>query len=242
MGVVKLLFGLNILKNVAVNNKIPVLLLSLEMNVMELAISTLASHTNLSQTFLKKELGNLKDPANDKDIDAFEKIVGMTMLAMNKMAGSRFTIYYESIEKIQSAIRTIRMHLKTVPTCKVVMVDYIGLMNAGDSHKDNRVQQVTFMTKALKNLAMELGIVIIMLAQLNRDNKEHRRPPSLSDLRESGSIAFDSNVVIFIEQLETNARIHVAKNRSGPRGNAMLGFNGATASFYSLEGNNDSRY
>lgn len=230
----KTTFGLNVLKNVIINHKIPVLLLSLEMNMIELAVSTLASHTKLSQSFLKRQLSDTSDPKNSKDADDYEKILSMAMAATTKIHGTSFCIYHENIDQIQSAIRTIRMHLKKVPTCKVVMVDYIGLMNTGDAHKDSRVQQVTFMTKALKNLAMELNIVIIMLAQLNRDNKEHRRPPSLSDLRESGSIAFDSNVVIFIEQLETNARIHVAKNRSGPRGNTLIGFNGATGSFESL--------
>ena len=82
------------------------------------------------------------------------------------------------------------------------MIDYVGLMEVGaiGGKIQNRVLEISHMTRTLKNLAMELNIVILMPAQVNRDNKDELNTPfKLKDLRDSSSFAHDSNMVMFIQ-------------------------------------------
>lgn len=81
----------------------------------------------------------------------------------------------------------------------LIVLDYLGLMTAG-MRKENRVQEISYITRSLKNLASELDIPIILLSQLNRDSAKENRPPRLSDLRDSGSTEQDANGVILIHR------------------------------------------
>jgi replicative DNA helicase len=127
----------------------------------------------------------------------------------------------------------------------LITVDYIQLMKGDDNNSSNRVQEVGEITRGLKNLARELGLPIVALAQLSRgvESRQDKRP-MLSDLRDSGSIEQDADIVMFIYRddyynPETSERpniaeISIAKHRNGPTSTVDLYWNGASAEFNNL--------
>jgi replicative DNA helicase len=115
----------------------------------------------------------------------------------------------------------------------LVVVDYLQLLHGSQKRYDNRTAEVTEISCGLKNLAKELKIPVIAAAQLNRDVEKSGRKPRLSDLRESGSIEQDADLVIFIDrpelagETEENrgiAEIVVGKQRNGMTGSFQLAF------------------
>ncbi len=209
------------------------MLLSLEMAPNEIGVSTLASYAKLTQTTIK----------SDEQQDRLH-VLEIAARAGTEIASSgvKFKTYCEGLDKFGNAVRIIRNHMKSVPDCKLVMIDYIGLMSldASQGGKDSlRTYEIGYMTRTLKSLAMELGIVILILAQTNRNNKDNpNKMPGLSDLRDSSSFAYDANMVMFIhcEPESPNAKIVVAKNRNGATGVAELGYNRSMATFFNLGG------
>jgi len=126
----------------------------------------------------------------------------------------------------------------------LIIVDYLPLMQ-GDSRSENRVQEISYISRALKSLARELNIPLIALSQLSRavEQRQDKRP-ILSDLRESGSIEQDSDVVMFVYREEVYnpetekqniAEIIVAKHRNGPTGVVPLYFRKDVAQFVEVE-------
>jgi replicative DNA helicase len=122
----------------------------------------------------------------------------------------------------------------------LVLVDYLQLMSGG-KNTENRVQEVSFISRNMKILARELNIPVLAAAQLSRAIEQRAdKEPQLSDLRESGSLEQDADVVMFIHRAEllTNekikqhlAQIKVAKHRNGPVGNIELVFRENLAKF-----------
>ena len=126
-----------------------------------------------------------------------------------------------------------------------VIVDHLQLMTAGEGTAMNRVQEMSEISRQLKGLARELHVPVIALSQLSRA-VEQRSPniPMLSDLRESGSIEQDADVVMFIyredyynkdSEKQGIAELHIAKHRNGPTGQISLLFNQRTTKFLDLE-------
>jgi replicative DNA helicase len=124
---------------------------------------------------------------------------------------------------------------------QMVFIDYLQLMSGGEAKKnDNREQEISFISRQLKALSKELGIPILALSQLSREVEKRgsqSKEPVLSDLRESGAIEQDADIVMFIYRPEYYkidedefgsthgiAYINIAKNRSGSIGKARLGF------------------
>ena len=117
----------------------------------------------------------------------------------------------------------------------VIMIDYLQLMNSGRK-SDSRVQEVSYITRTLKNLAVKLKLPIILLSQLSRANDKENRAPKLTDLRDSGSIEQDANTVLLIHressispdknviELSNKTFVNIAKQRDGACGNVMLTF------------------
>ena len=141
-------------------------------------------------------------------------------------------------------IRTMARRLQSEHNVGVIIIDYLQLME-GRRSNDNRVNEISEISRALKQLARELNIPVIALSQLSRA-VESRSPqiPKLSDLRESGSIEQDADVVLFLyredrEKPETPNKniveVHVAKHRNGPVGKMSLYFNENSTTFKSLE-------
>ena len=140
-------------------------------------------------------------------------------------------------------MRTMARRLQAEHNLGLIIIDYLQLMQGRST--DNRVQEVSEISRSLKQLARELNIPVIALSQLNR-SVESRSPqvPKLSDLRESGSIEQDADVVMFLyredrEKPDTPNKnviqVIVSKHRNGPLGTANLYFNDAITSFSSLE-------
>jgi replicative DNA helicase len=117
------------------------------------------------------------------------------------------------------------------------MVDYLQLMHGYT--KDNRVLEVSEISQGLKNLARELKIPVLAAAQLSRAMEARGGKPRLSDLRESGSIEQDADVVLFLhresEEARENVSCSIAKHRNGPIGETQMHFNGKNVSFFDID-------
>ena len=124
----------------------------------------------------------------------------------------------------------------------MVMVDYMQLMSAGKAYENNRVQEISYISRALKELARELNVCVLSTAQLSRavEQRQDKRP-QLSDLRESGSIEQDADAVMFLyrdqyynpdaTEFPNLAEVDLAKHRHGPPGKVELFFDGAVTKF-----------
>lgn len=137
-------------------------------------------------------------------------------------------------------IRSRARRLKAKHGLALLLVDYTQLM-IGHERKDNRTLELASVTRALKALAKDLAIPVIALSQLNRsvEDRDSKRP-RLSDLRESGSLEQDSDVVLFIHRDDALtdqqlAEIIVAKHRNGPTGSVKLGWRGDESRFVNVE-------
>ena len=144
-------------------------------------------------------------------------------------------------------MRAMARRLQADKGLDLLVVDYLQLIDSGKNGYDSMVQQMSQISRSLKGLAKELNIPILALSQLSRA-VEQRTPqiPRLSDLRESGGLEQDADVVLFIHREdkyrpETSrkniADIMIAKHRNGPVGKVELFFNERTASFQNLETN-----
>ena len=142
-------------------------------------------------------------------------------------------------------MRTKARKLKVEHDIKLIIVDYLQLADAGRRF-DSRVQEVSFVSQGLKNLARELRIPVIALSQLNRAVEARgSKKPQLADLRESGAIEQDADVVMFLyyedetedllDQTKRIIKLYIAKHRNGPTGEMDLMFRGDRVKFYSVE-------
>jgi replicative DNA helicase len=130
---------------------------------------------------------------------------------------------------------------------KVVIIDYLQLIHLSNEARGNRVAEIEYLTTNFKNIASELGITIIILSQLSRDHKRREdKTPMLSDLRDSGSIEQDSNIVIFLHKpdeqpsdlnkSEKLIQIIVAKHREGRMGTFFMKYQGDITKFIETTG------
>jgi len=148
-------------------------------------------------------------------------------------------------------IRTKARRLQAEHNLGLIILDYLQLMQ-GESGSENRVQEISEITRALKAIARELSIPVIAVSQLSRAVESRTPPiPKLADLRESGSIEQDADIVLFIYReamykkdlapaRKNIAEIHIAKHRNGPTGVMQLYFDENKVSFKNLERKGDS--
>ncbi len=217
----------NIAQNIAVNDKLAVGIFSLEMSQEELVDRLLVGQADVDAWRLKT--GKLSE--ND-----FAKLSE----AMGQLAEA--PIFIDDTPGISiSEIRTRARRLQSEHKIKILIVDYLQLIAAGRRY-ENRVQEVSAVSQALKNLARELKIPVVALSQLSRA-VEHRgeRKPQLADLRESGGIEQDADVVMFLYRPEDEqgtsiqTKLLIAKHRNGPTGEIDLLFRGDRIRFYNIE-------
>ena len=226
--------ALDIVRNVGVKDKVAVGLFSLEMSKDQLVDRLLASEADVD--LWKMRTGRLSDEGPDND---FERIGH----AMGRLADAPIFIDDSASSNIME-IRTKARRLQAEQNIGLIVVDYLQLMQG--RNQENRVQEVSEISRALKSLARELNVPVLALSQLSRA-VEHRgtdKKPQLSDLRESGSIEQDADVVMFIYRDEVytgkdSRRPHIAeilvrKHRNGPTGNLELFFDAHKTSFRSL--------
>jgi len=229
----KTAFALNLAHNVAVRSKEPVLLFSLEMSKEQLVDRLLSMESGVDAWALRT--GNL----NDAD---FEKI-GQAMGTL-----SEAPIFIDDTPGITvSDLRTKARREAHQRPLGLIIVDYLQLMSGGGRYADqaNRVQEISEISRGLKGVARELNVPLIALSQLSR-SVESRNPqiPQLADLRESGSIEQDADVVAFIYREEyynpeTDRKkltdILIKKHRNGPTGGIELYFDNEKQRFRSLD-------
>lgn len=210
------------------SQKNPVAIFSLEMSKEELVDRLLVCKSEIDAWKLKT--GRL----NEQD---FEKL----SLAMGELA--EYPIFIDDTPGISIAeIRTKARRLHLEHGLKMVVVDYLQLANPG-KRLENRNQEVSYISQSMKNLARELRIPVLALSQLSRA-VEHRggdKKPQLADLRESGAIEQDADVVMFLyspdEEMTPQRiiRVLVAKHRNGATGEKELLFKGDKMKFYNIE-------
>ncbi len=223
----KTAFVINIAQFVSAVKKNPVGVFSLEMSKEELVDRLLISQANIDAWKLKT--GKLSE-------DDFEKLSN----AMGELAEA--PIFIDDTPGISIAeIRSKARRLQLEHGLKLLIVDYMQLISPGRRF-ENRVQEVTYISQSLKNLARELKIPVIGVSQLSRA-VEHRgeRRPQLADLRESGSIEQDADVVMFLYTQDEDftpqriVKINIAKHRNGPVGERELLFRGDRIKFFNVE-------
>lgn len=223
----KTAFVINIAQFVSAVGKNPVGVFSLEMSKEELVDRLLISQANIDAWKLKT--GKLSE-------DDFEKLSN----AMGELAEA--PIFIDDTPGITIAeIRSKARRLQLEHGLKLLIVDYMQLVSPGRRF-ENRVQEVTYISQSLKNLARELKIPVIGVSQLSRA-VEHRgeRKPQLADLRESGSIEQDADVVMFLYTADEEftpqriVKINIAKHRNGPVGERELLFRGDRIKFFNVE-------
>jgi len=230
-GIGKTTFALNIASNVALTSKKAVGFFSLEMSKEELVDRLLVGAADIDAWRLKT--GKLSD-------DDYKRLTE----AMGNL--SEAPIYIDDTPGISILeMRTKARKLKAEKDIELIVVDYLQLADAGRRF-DSRVQEVSFVSQGLKNLARELRIPVIALSQLNRAVEQRgTKKPQLADLRESGAIEQDADVVMFLyyedddedllDQSKRLVKLYIAKHRNGATGEIDLMFRGDRVKFYSVE-------
>jgi len=224
-GLGKTAFALGIAQYVAVKGKLPVGFFSLEMSKEELVDRLLVAQADIDAWKLKT--GRL-------DEEDFTKLSE----AMGELAEAPLFIDDTPALTVLE-MRTKARRLMAEHGLRFLVVDYLQLMRSV-RQLENRVQEVSEISMGLKNLARELKVPVLAVSQLSREvEKRGRKRPQLADLRESGSIEQDADVVMFLwredeEDLE-NVELEIAKHRNGPLRRIKLHFRGDRIKFYGTE-------
>ena len=217
-GMGKTAFALNLVANAAIRSKASVAVFSLEMSKEQLVQRLLSSQSNVALDSISK--GKIADDEWKKLTDA------MTILSSSG-------IFIDDTPGIKvSDIRSKCRKLKLEKGLDMIMIDYLQLMEA-DGRADNRQQEVSKISRSLKILAKEMNCPVVALSQLSRNTESGKdHTPKLSDLRDSGAIEQDADIVMFIyrdeyyTKMETKkkdlAEIIIAKNRHGEISNIEL--------------------
>lgn len=226
--------ALDMVRHVAMDEKRAVAVFSLEMSKDQLVDRLLSAEADVD--LWKMRTGKLSDMGPDND---FERIGH----ALGRLSEAQIFIDDSGSLNIME-LRTKARRLQTEHDLDLIVVDYLQLMQGHST--DNRVQEVSEISRSLKLLAKELDVPVLALSQLSRavEQRGGDKRPQLSDLRESGSIEQDADVVMFIyrDEMYTGAdskkphiaEILVKKHRNGPTGDVELFFDGEKTSFKNL--------
>ncbi len=226
-GMGKTAFGLNIAVNVAKANKKKVAIFSLEMSNEQVVQRMLSSEAYIDS--YKMRSGEL-DAEDWNKLAAAAGVLSQTDIYLDDTAGI-------SVMGMKSKLRRIK-------DLGLVIIDYLGLMNS-DKNIDNRVQEVSDISKNLKRMAKDLKVPVIALAQLNRGVEGRTdKTPMASDLRDSGAIEQDADIIMFLYRddyynndpaNQNTAQCIIAKNRHGSTGKVDLGWYGQYTKFISVD-------
>jgi replicative DNA helicase len=225
-GMGKTAFMLSAAKNAALTHKKHVAIFSLEMSNEQLIQRLIAQETEIDSQRLRS--GKLEDDEWQLFSHAVEVLSDTRM----------FLDDTPSLTPLQLRTKCRRLHLEH--RLDLVVVDYLQLMSSG-VRAENRVQEVSYISRNLKVLARELNVPVLAAAQLSRAVEQRTdKEPQLSDLRESGSLEQDADIVMFIHRPEMYekdtlrqnlAQIKIAKHRNGPTGSVDLVFRSNIAKF-----------
>lgn len=226
-GMGKTSFALNLATNVALRSKKDVALFSLEMSNEQLVTRIMSSEARIKSEKLK--IGTLSGEEWVKLAESAD-ILSKTNMYLDDTAGI--------------TVAEMKAKLRRLKNLGLVVIDYLQLMSSGKK-TENRVQEISQMTRNLKIMAKELNIPVILLSQLSRAAEQRQgHRPMLSDLRDSGSIEQDADIVLFLyregyyeEDVENQntAQIIIAKNRHGSTGDVDVAWIGEYTRFETLE-------
>jgi replicative DNA helicase len=226
--------ALDIARKSSVNHKVPVAIFSLEMSSQQLVDRMLAAESQVDSW--KIRTGHFEKLSAQQDFKAINE-------AMGRLSEAPIYIDDQPGNNILKMRATAR-RLKNEKGLGLIIVDYLQLMVPTQTKgSDNLVQQVTEISRSLKNLARELEVPVLALSQLSRAVEQRGGKPRLSDLRDSGSIEQDADVVMFIHResdqdqggRKQEAEILIEKHRNGPTGIAKLFFDSKKTTFMSME-------
>lgn len=223
----KTTFAMNIAEHVAINNKLPVAIFSMEMSAEQLVMRILSS---LSRVNLQNvRTGKLVDDDWNRITNAIT-LLSEVPLFIDDSGGLNPT-------ELQARARRL---MREQGELGLIVVDYVQLMQAPDI-KENRTVEVSAISRALKLLAKDLNVPVIALSQLNRGLEQRPdKRPRMADLRESGSLEQDADIIVFIYRDEVyyedsqdkgTAEIIIGKQRNGPTGKVRLTFLGHITKF-----------
>ncbi|MCS6943996.1 MAG: replicative DNA helicase [Sutterellaceae bacterium] len=226
----KTAFALNIGEHVAIDNGLPVAVFSMEMSASQLALRLLSSVGRIDQQRLRT--GRLQE-------DDWPKLTA----AMQKLHEAQLYIdETPALNAMDLRARARRLH-RTCGKLGLIIVDYLQLMSAV-SVGENRATEISEISRSLKALAKELNVPVVALSQLNRTVEQRAdKRPVMSDLRESGAIEQDADLILFIYRDEVYnpdtpdkgiAEIIIGKQRNGPIGRVSLRFGGEYTRFDNL--------
>ena len=238
----KTAFALSLAKNIAADQKIPMAFFSLEMTDVQLANRLISNACGIdSKKLLSGQLDRI-------EWDRLDKHLGILTDA---------PLYIDDTEALSVMdLRTKARRLKQEHDIRLIMIDYLQLMTASGMRYNNRQEEVSLISRSLKGLAKELNIPVLALSQLNRgvesrEGVEGKRP-QLSDLRESGAIEQDADMVMFLHRPEYykiyqnengtidyrgKAEVIIAKHRKGATDTIMMVFRKEYTRFENLEDN-----
>ena len=225
----KTAFALALARHAALKKGLGVAIFSLEMSDEQLVNRVLSMESKVDSQLLRK--GELDDDQWEAVMDASE-VIGNSKLIIDDTPGI-------SVTELRSKARKYKLEYDI----QMIIIDYIQLMTSG-KNTDNRQQEVSDISRALKQIARELNVPVVILSQLNRSvesRPDHR--PMLSDIRESGAIEQDADVIMFLyrddyynpDTEEKNiAEVIIAKHRNGPVGTIKLAWQPKYTKFVSL--------
>jgi replicative DNA helicase len=232
----KTALALNICEHVAVNEKQPVLVFSLEMSKQQLAERLLSARSGVDSQRMRRNMLNAEE---------FQRLADV---AQELCDAPMFIDDTPGISVLEMRAKARRVFAQA-GGIKLIMIDYLQLMSYPGA--ESRVQEVSAISRSVKALARELKVPVLCLSQLNRNNEgRESKKPMLSDLRESGSIEQDADVVMMLHREEYYhhddtwkaehpamigvAELIIAKQRNGPTGTVPLQFDGSTTRFNNL--------
>jgi len=234
----KTALAMNMAENAALDSKKPVAVFSMEMSGPQLAMRMIGSVGRVDQHQLRT--GTFKEEDWPRLVDAVGKL-NDAQIFIDDTAG---------LNALEVRSRARRLH-RQCGGLSMIVVDYLQLMSGTSSgREENRATEIAEISRSLKGLAKELKLPVVALSQLNRsvDSRQDKRP-MMSDLRESGAIEQDADVILFIYRDEVYnpdtprkgiAEIIVAKQRNGPVGKVDLTFLGRYTRFENYAGGGDA--
>jgi replicative DNA helicase len=234
-GMGKTALVLNIAENVAIREKLHTLFFSLEMSAGELALRSLSALARVpSRALSTGAMGG-----------AHQDYWGRVVESVESFGQANLWIDDQPARSLSDISRSCRKKMMKDGGISCIIIDYLQLIDMGESNKFNESQSISKVTAGLKSLAKELACPIILLSQLNRavEDRTDKRP-NMADLRGSGSIEQDADSIIFIyrdeyyfrenSKLPGIAELIVAKNRGGATGVVKVGFDAELTKFHNI--------
>ena len=235
----KTAFALNLAVNMAINAKKSVAVFNMEMSAEQLVTRMLSTVGQIDMG--KLQTGRLEHQDWKRVNEAISRLADTKMFLDDNLG--------QTVNEIRAKCRRLA---NSEDGLDVVIIDYLQLINSTSKYAGQRQQEVSEISRSLKTMAMELNIPVIALAQLSRnvDGREDKRP-ILSDLRESGSIEQDADIVAFlyrddyyhpenaIDPVTSASEFIIGKHRNGPTGKIDLIFKRNTSTFCNMDREED---